>query len=59
VVALDGRWNKKKKNEIDRLGVDRVEMNWPVEPREHAEEAIEPFNSGVRQGETFTKPSGP
>jgi hypothetical protein len=59
VVALGGRWNKKKKNEIDRLGVNRVEMNWPVEPREHTEETIEPFNSGVRQSETFAKPSGP
>jgi hypothetical protein len=58
VFALGGRWNEKKKNKIDWLAVDRVEMDRPVQPREHAEKAVEPFDTSIRERETIAQSGG-
>ena len=59
MLALGRRRSQEEKNEIDRLGVDRVEMDRPLEPREHTEQTVESFDTGVRQSKPFAKPSGP
>ena len=58
VLALGRRRNQEEKNEIHGFSIDRVEMDRPLEPREHTEETIESFDTGVRQGKPFAKSGG-
>src|ERR1700732_1285652 len=58
VLALGRRRTQEEKNEIHGLGIDRVEMDRPLEPREHTEETIESFDTGVRQSKPSAKSSG-
>jgi hypothetical protein len=56
--AASGRRDEQEKHEIDRVAVDRIEMNWPIQAREHAEKPIEPFDAGMRERETIAEAGG-
>lgn len=57
IVASDWR-NKQQKDKIDGTSVDRIEMYWPIQAREHAEKPIEPFDAGMREGDAISQPRG-
>jgi hypothetical protein len=50
---------QEEKNKIHGLGIDRVEMDRPVQPHEHAEKAVEPFDTSMRERETIAQSGGP
>lgn len=58
VLDRGRRRNQGEKNEIDELGIERVEMDRPLEPHEHTEETIELCDTGARRSKPCAKSGG-